>query len=275
VKLDEVTSGLGPMGTDHYSGILARNACHFAPYTWYRWQTSHLIARDYARRYFMHKTEESRRLAWVYHGYADHFLQDSFAAGHLINKTLLMQWYVEWVSEANNARYRPVDWDIVKTMTTAMQPGLVGRRLYDRPWLQSVASNDPQTVQENRTVLQRIDASNRSNGNLEVFGIGTDNTLHHTELTPRGWMDWIPNPWGAPEDEVPRRHGRPPRQPGGLRRRHRRPHPPHRPVRHRLVRVLDHPLRQRSANAPLGLPRHGRSGQPGRLHHPGILSALK
>jgi hypothetical protein len=91
VKPDELTSGLGPTGIDHYSGILARNACHFAPYTWYRWQTSHLIARDYAERYFTTKNDESRRLAWLYHGYADHFLQDSFAAGHLINKTLVIR----------------------------------------------------------------------------------------------------------------------------------------------------------------------------------------
>jgi hypothetical protein len=116
-QLDELTSGLGPKGTAHYSGLLARNACHFAPYTWYRWQASHVIARDYAARYFNSGStdEELRRRARVYHGYADHFLQDSFAAGHLVNKTLVMQWYIEWAALPANEAYQPVDWNAVRT----------------------------------------------------------------------------------------------------------------------------------------------------------------
>ena len=34
------------------------------------------------------------RCARICAGYADHFLRDSFAAGHLVNKTLLIQWYI-------------------------------------------------------------------------------------------------------------------------------------------------------------------------------------
>ena len=157
--LDELTSGLGAKGTAHYSGILARNACHFAPYTWYRWQTSHLIARDYARRYAQTKDDEVRRQAWVYHGYADHFLQDSFAAGHLINKTLIMQWFLEWADKSDHDGYRSVDWDVVREMTRAKQPGLVDRGLYDNPWFAGKYSNDPQTVQEEATPLRRISGS--------------------------------------------------------------------------------------------------------------------
>ena len=44
--------------------------------------------------------EALRRRARIYAGYADHFLQDSFAAGHLINKTLVIQWYIEWLAAA-------------------------------------------------------------------------------------------------------------------------------------------------------------------------------
>ena len=39
--------------------------------------------------------EKLRTRARIYTGYADHFLQDSYAAGHLVNKTLVMQWYIE------------------------------------------------------------------------------------------------------------------------------------------------------------------------------------
>ena len=42
-------------------------------------------------------TKELERKAWLNNGYASHLLQDSFAAGHLINKTLVMQWFAEYV----------------------------------------------------------------------------------------------------------------------------------------------------------------------------------
>jgi hypothetical protein len=43
--LDDLTRDLGIQGIDHYTGLLARNACHFAPFTWHRWQASYLMAR--------------------------------------------------------------------------------------------------------------------------------------------------------------------------------------------------------------------------------------
>ncbi|MEU5046249.1 eCIS core domain-containing protein, partial [Streptomyces griseorubiginosus] len=153
ISLDEWTSGLGFLGEDHYQGLLARNACHFAPYSWYRWQTSHLVARDLAQRsYLADKDPELARQALVYNGYADHFLQDSFAAGHLINKTLVMQWFVEWAAEQNLLPI--VDWDSIKNMTADQQPGLAGRKLYDLAY--SGPSNDPQTSQEAALLIQRV-----------------------------------------------------------------------------------------------------------------------
>ncbi len=38
--VDTLTQGLGPEGRDHYQAVLARNAWHFAPSSWYRWQSS-------------------------------------------------------------------------------------------------------------------------------------------------------------------------------------------------------------------------------------------
>ena len=31
---------------ERYLSVLARNACHFAPFSWYRWQSFHLRARQ-------------------------------------------------------------------------------------------------------------------------------------------------------------------------------------------------------------------------------------
>ena len=87
----------------------------------------------------------------IQHGYADHFLQDSFAAGHLINKTLVMQWFVEWASQK---WFESVpDWVEVQTMTTTRQPGIAARGLYS-PTPGGV--RDPQTDQEQATLAARI-----------------------------------------------------------------------------------------------------------------------
>src|ERR687897_1073888 len=88
-KMDQFTTALGSRGIDHYSGLLSRNACHFAPHSWYRWEQFYLQARRYAEEaYFATGARKDRLsdLAWIHHGYADHFLHDSFAAGHLVNK---------------------------------------------------------------------------------------------------------------------------------------------------------------------------------------------
>ena len=78
-----------------YASVLARNAAHFAPFSWYRWHSFHLLARSLIARSATVSGDDREALrlrARICAGYADHFLQDSFAAGHLVNKTLLIQW---------------------------------------------------------------------------------------------------------------------------------------------------------------------------------------
>lgn len=148
--LDELTAGLGIAGQDHYKGLLARNACHFAPYSWYRWLGFHLLARQAAQDAF--KAGKDPRLvhkAWNLAGYADHFLEDSFAAGHLIDKTLVMQWFVDWAQDSDLV----ADQAVLRYMTAALQPGLAAGKLYDPNY--TGPSHDPQTVQELRTEAER------------------------------------------------------------------------------------------------------------------------
>ncbi|MFN8466376.1 MAG: DUF4157 domain-containing protein [Caldilineaceae bacterium] len=154
--LDDLTTGLGIKGVDHYGALLARNACHFAPYSWYRWQASYLIARDKAKRAFAaDNSADKARLthdAWVHHGYADHFLQDSFAAGHLVNKTLIMQWFIEWA--ATQSTETVADWDFIQYVTSTRQADLSGPQLYNTSY--NGPSNDPQTSEDMATYLQRL-----------------------------------------------------------------------------------------------------------------------
>jgi hypothetical protein len=156
--MDDLTRDLGSDGRDHYTGLLARNACHFAPYTWYRWQASYLIACDFAKQSQKEtdsgKKKQLETAAWTYHGYADHFLQDSFAAGHLINKTLVMQWFIKW---AAGTWAFIEDWDAIKNVTQALQPGLGSRQLYKNGY--AGLGTDPQTVEEQPTYDARLKLS--------------------------------------------------------------------------------------------------------------------
>jgi hypothetical protein len=146
------------LGFDHYYGLLARNACHFVPFSWHRWRAFHELARSQATA--AHAASDATQKAtlttraWMTQCYADHFLQDSFAAGHLINKTLIMQWYTEWLDES----IIPVaDWAIVKNVTWENQPNLWGAALYDPG--ATVPSNDPQTAEEHTTYAARLAAT--------------------------------------------------------------------------------------------------------------------
>jgi hypothetical protein len=168
--LNRVTSGLG---TDRYQALVARNACHFAPYSWHRWEDSHTIARDLARRGQSGGDRELVRQAWVNNGYADHFLQDSFAAGHLINKTRVMQLFVQWIQEHNsqgrwdrlwssNRSMWNIDienWEQIRTMTPDQQPGISGSQLYGRGTRAPGSATDPQTAEEGPTREDRMTRS--------------------------------------------------------------------------------------------------------------------
>ncbi len=127
---------IGGDETTSYKSTLARNACHFAPESWHAWAQHHKEARVLAqaaaaeiakaknlattfKQNKKNKVFDQRPLdyyeadtqvrvakataakmaneALLVNGFGDHYLQDSYAAGHLINKTQIMQYYVRWL----------------------------------------------------------------------------------------------------------------------------------------------------------------------------------
>ena len=183
--LDEATADLG---TNRYAGLLSRNACHFAPFSWHRWAVYHEQAAEEARAHFASRsdtaplrdvplaTAEHARQAILNNGYADHFLEDSFAAGHLVNKTLVMQWWVDYLNAATidfagvriGRRGQP-DADTMARMGSAAQRGVSGRDLYgEAPGAKTSSAEDrrsghgaidPQTAQERLGVEGRVAGS--------------------------------------------------------------------------------------------------------------------
>ncbi len=183
---DRATAGLG---AQRYFGLLSRNACHFAPFSWYRWARFNEEARDHALAYYHEQREprpiddkgesasEAYHQAVVTNGYGEHFLQDSFAAGHLVNKTLVMQWFVDYVNGLSSHWWdllgrmwwgddtkpwygMPSD-AVMDTMGSKQQPGIAGRSLYGTPPTSAGTvgmdrdlgdyATDPQTGSERRT----------------------------------------------------------------------------------------------------------------------------
>jgi Domain of unknown function (DUF4157) len=157
-------SGFAP--AKRYSAVLARNSGHFAPFSWYRWHHFHRAARELIARSATETGAEREALrlrARTWAGYADHFLQDSFAAGHLINKTLVIQWYIEWLA-ASGVSYPGRD--VLDTLTAARQPLLHGPGLYDRAAARAGrvtgphgSARDAQDVADAGTLEERIAAS--------------------------------------------------------------------------------------------------------------------
>lgn len=171
IEVDSLGKKCARPAWELYSSVVGRNASHFAPFSWYRWQAFHLKARELIERSAAARSDERsrlRRTAQVYAGYADHFLQDSFAAGHLINKTLIMQWYIEWLLKS---RLPLADRALLAPMTCEHQPmlrgpdlyhpepGADGLRLYPRGNTDPFAVTDPQTAVEGATLAERISAS--------------------------------------------------------------------------------------------------------------------
>lgn len=165
---------------ERYQSVVSRNAGHFAPFSWYRWQDHHLKARALARQAHRGAGPGERAAltarAWIYAGYADHFLQDSFAAGHMINKMLVMQWYAEWLV---NSRLPVPEREHLAAVTAAAQPAMHGsgyyhpvpderdpRRMVPSPTPGAPAVTDPQAVVEATTLAGRVAASGVTGANF-------------------------------------------------------------------------------------------------------------
>jgi hypothetical protein len=115
-------TGTDKADTNNYSATLGRNACHFVPESWHAWSSYHQKARLLAKRAWdlrqeatqqvqgldqeslnrqnqalLKKADDLANEAMLNNGFGDHYLQDSYAGGHMINKTLIMKWFVEWL----------------------------------------------------------------------------------------------------------------------------------------------------------------------------------
>lgn len=113
-----------------YSSTLARNACHFAPESWHAWADHHEKALNLADRAYdaeqagdANEAAELQNEALLTNGFGDHYLQDSYASGHLINKTLVMVWYTKYLDKhrATMDFHKDKNWRKVQDLAYSQQ----------------------------------------------------------------------------------------------------------------------------------------------------------
>jgi hypothetical protein len=154
----------GALGdTTAYKATLGRNACHFAPESWHSWEDHHHKALGLARESFQamqaakHGTKsEKLNEALLYNGFGDHYLQDSYAAGHLVNKTQIMQMYVRYQDQndpMNSGWATPATWRSFQELSYN-QRGITSRDQYkkDQVGRRSIGGQDVSTAKNPQAV---------------------------------------------------------------------------------------------------------------------------
>jgi len=166
-----IGQGTGARGsTNTYGATLARNACHFVPESWHAWADHHGKARALAQESWTlyleakrlqdlldqvdlsrpssatesrvkvtklaianKKAESAEKAneALLNNGFGDHYLQDSYASGHMLNKTQIMQWYVQFIDKTDEWDYfKDKNWRKVQQM--AYRQNLADPGQYDK-----------------------------------------------------------------------------------------------------------------------------------------------
>jgi hypothetical protein len=210
-QLQDLDAASSSLGINSQKGLTARNACHFAPYSWERWALFHNQARDLAAEAHAARSSlgmpremgDAERRTWVTNGYSNHFLQDSFAAGHLVNKTLVMQWFVEYnlkLPKSARPKFGIPDDSVLKGMTTDAQPDVAERHLYTDHRLHTSAAEDkksgrsgadPQTTSERYSELGVLEGANVKGGKIGYEDYNEFLNSSYLQLASNDIHDWL------------------------------------------------------------------------------------
>ena len=198
--------GKGETGLDDSIGAsatLGRNACHFPPESWLRWREHHNKARTLiASATDSDSLDRLANEAIATNAFGEHYLQDSFAAGHLINKGFVMAVALEYlltggldpaqIAEIQRATAHTEAYalpgDAQAKVDAAKTGGAVTNSL-DDPTLKA---RDPQSALESARDLGKHGASRRAGKLEEVGASGIDPSMVSFEQF-RGFLNdlWL------------------------------------------------------------------------------------
>ncbi|HEY3078634.1 MAG TPA: hypothetical protein VGM69_01885 [Chloroflexota bacterium] len=221
-----IGQGTGAKGeTNKYGATLARNACHFVPESWHSWAAYHDSARAAAKRAYalrdevrtlrgafdrenfdrrpldqaeadanirikQHGAAEAANEALLLNGFGDHYLQDSYAAGHMLNKTQIMQWYVEFIDKNDEWDYfRDKNWRKVQQMAYR-QPGLAAAVQYDKSRVKgATAEGETPRAPRNPQMVENI-AGDDWKVRFDALGLQVPASLRTPGSPERQLVEW-------------------------------------------------------------------------------------
>ncbi len=228
IELIMGVQGLGTEGAvNEYGAGLARNACHFVPESWLAWADCHDKAvalatqsndaweeaaqlkkdlatidpggkpGDYtAKEIELHeKKKECSDLgnkALLQNGFGDHYLQDSYASGHMINKTKIMQWYVEYIDSNNELDYaKDENWRKAQAMAYG-QAGLVAATQYDKSKVKGVDPTKAPNAPQNPQSVENIGGDDWQ-VRFAALGLAVPPSLRNKDSDERNVVEWWQN----------------------------------------------------------------------------------
>jgi len=217
--------GTGARGdTSKYGAGLARNACHFVPESWHSWAATHDSGRalaqqswdlfveakrlqdafnlaDYSRRPLDRVEAESAiRLkkgksaalaneALLSNGFGDHYLQDSYASGHMINKTQIMQWYVQYIDKSDEWDYfKDKNWRKVQQMAYGQNLADAGQ--YDKANVKGASAGNQNEAAARNPQSVESGVAGDWKARFDALGLAVPASLRTPDSIARRLMEW-------------------------------------------------------------------------------------
>lgn len=142
------------------------------------------------------EAKEEANEAILNNGFGDHYLQDSYAAGHMINKTLIMQWFVQWLDTQKWTMDFAKDESWRKVQAIAYkQPELASLMQYDKSKIQGYDTTQTQNRAKNPQAVEDIGGDDWK-VRFDALGLQVPTSLKTPGTPPRNLMEWWQNQAG-------------------------------------------------------------------------------
>jgi len=135
------------------------------------------------------KASEAANEALLNNGFGDHYLQDSYAAGHMINKTQIMQWFVQWL----DTQKWTMDFASAETWRKIQQvaynqPGIASAMQYDKTQVQGYDATQTTNRAKNPQAVE--DSGNDWKDRFDAAGLQVPASLQNPASDERALMEW-------------------------------------------------------------------------------------
>ncbi len=136
------------------------------------------------------QAKEPANEAILNNGFGDHYLQDSYAAGHMINKTRIMQWFVQWLDQQKwKMDFASEDnWRKVQAIAYN-QPELASAMQYDKSQIEGYDEDQTTTKAKNPQAIEDIEGDDWQ-VRFNALGLRVPASLQTPGTPSRTLIEW-------------------------------------------------------------------------------------